>query len=343
MNSQELILQDRHKLLDLVIEKASHYDFESYVIGISRPKDYDRNVHEQAFRQLKIEIGTELEKLWPDRTVDFEKPQVRFEIRAKKNVYVFAFLSPVFIGGRYLKHSREIPACRWKCTKCWGRGCDLCEGTGNVCGPSIQELIEPFALEMTKGVETFFHGAGREDVDARMLGEGRPFVLEIKDPRFRFPDLAKLEKQMNEGAGDKAEVRNLQFATRKQMVEAKSCGSEKSYQAQVLFDGAPPEDLAERLEKLNGCKLDQLSPTRVMKRRGVDTVRVKEVISQEIIEQNGNEMLWQVRAESGTYIKELISGDEGRTKPSIAELAGVPCKCTALDVMGIHWVPGWEE
>ena len=72
MNSQELILQDRHKLLDLVIEKASHYDFESYIIGISRPKDYDRNVHEQAFRQLKIEIGTELEKLWPDRVVDFE-------------------------------------------------------------------------------------------------------------------------------------------------------------------------------------------------------------------------------------------------------------------------------
>jgi len=33
------------------------------------------------------------------------------------------------------------------------------------------------------------HGMGREDVDARMLGRGRPFIIEIKEPRRRHFDL----------------------------------------------------------------------------------------------------------------------------------------------------------
>ena len=42
-----------------------------------------------------------------------------------------------------------------------------------------------------------------------------------------------------------------------------------------------------------------------------------------------------IEAESGTYIKELISGDDGRARPSISEMIGVPCKVTELDVIEI--------
>ena len=42
-----------------------------------------------------------------------------------------------------------------------------------------------------------------------------------------------------------------------------------------------------------------------------------------------------LEAESGTYIKELISGDNGRTKPSISKLIGIPCTVTELDVIEI--------
>ena len=43
----------------------------------------------------------------------------------------------------------------------------------------------------------------------------------------------------------------------------------------------------------------------------------------------------RVRAESGTYIKEMVSGDEGRTVPSFTSLAGVPVKVEFLDVVAI--------
>jgi len=39
--------------------------------------------------------------------------------------------------------------------------------------------------------------------------------------------------------------------------------------------------------------------------------------------------------ESGTYVKEFISGDNGRTSPSLAAELGVACVVTALDVVRV--------
>ena len=40
----------------------------------------------------------------------------------------------------------------------------------------------------------------------------------------------------------------------------------------------------------------------------------------------------RVQCQHGTYVKEFISGDEGRTTPSLASLLGVACRCDVLDV-----------
>jgi len=43
-----------------------------------------------------------------------------------------------------------------------------------------------------------------------------------------------------------------------------------------------------------------------------------------------------VRAQPGTYIKELVSGDDGRTRPSVTEILGTAAECAQLDVLAIH-------
>ena len=43
-----------------------------------------------------------------------------------------------------------------------------------------------------------------------------------------------------------------------------------------------------------------------------------------------------LRAESGTYIKEFVHSDEGRTEPSIAQILGKKCQIICLDVQDIH-------
>lgn len=40
--------------------------------------------------------------------------------------------------------------------------------------------------------------------------------------------------------------------------------------------------------------------------------------------------------DGGCYVKELISGDEGRTSPSIAETVGIKAYCKELDVLEIE-------
>jgi len=48
------------------------------------------------------------------------------------------------------------------------------------------------------------------------------------------------------------------------------------------------------------------------------------------------EIILFIEAEGGTYIKELISSDEGRTKPSVSELAGQKIVCKELDVLEVN-------
>ena len=64
-----------------------------------------------------------------------------------------------------------------------------------------QECIEAAALRLFEADEAKFHAAGREDVDVRMLGEGRPFVLELLRPKRPYrtsaAQIAHLEAEIN--------------------------------------------------------------------------------------------------------------------------------------------------
>ena len=44
----------------------------------------------------------------------------------------------------------------------------------------------------------------------------------------------------------------------------------------------------------------------------------------------------EIRSQHGTYIRELVSGDGGRTDPSLSSLVDSPCKVEVLDVLNLH-------
>jgi tRNA pseudouridine synthase 10 len=44
----------------------------------------------------------------------------------------------------------------------------------------------------------------------------------------------------------------------------------------------------------------------------------------------------EIHGAGGLYVKELVSGDAGRTDPSLAGLLEVGAEVTALDVVGVH-------
>ena len=55
-----------------------------------------------------------------------------------------------------------------------------------------------------------------------------------------------------------------------------------------------------------------------------------------VVCENTKEVELVIRAESGTYIKELVHSDGGRTTPSVAQVLGRTCRVVWLDVQDIH-------
>jgi len=187
-------------------------------------------------------------------------------------------------------------------------------------------------LKATQGSGSKFHGAGREDIDVRMLGKGRPFVLEIKEPKKRKINLKEIADEINKFAKGKIEVLNLKFSTRNRKVEIKTSSPYKIYRAKVkLKDEIEPSAL-EKLKSLNLIK--QRTPKRVSHRRA-DKIRKRKVIDIKwnIIDSKTLELI--LKTEGAVYIKELISGDDGRTKPSISEILNTPAECIELDVLEV--------
>ena len=84
----------------------------------------------------------------------------------------------------------------------------------------------------------------------------------------------------------------------------------------------------------------QRTPDRVAHRRA-DLIRRRDVIDVnkpivEIMEDGTKEVEFTLRCESGTYVKETVHGDSGRTQPSVASLLKAKCEVLWLDVGDIH-------
>jgi tRNA pseudouridine synthase 10 len=285
---------------------------------------------------FKSELNREVGKLIASKTgrkTDFEHPDVVVHLLLDRELVELQIAS-LFIRGRYRKLVRGIPQTRWPCRVCHGRGCERCGGTGRMYQESVDELIRPAVIEAAQSEDTVFHGAGREDIDARMLGTGRPFVVEAVRPRVRTIDLARLEEEINCRAEGKVEVRELSPADQKTVERLKEGPFEKTYSALVeLGSEISEEKLKSVLKELVGS-IDQQTPSRVSHRRA-DKIRVRKVYSADLAEVSGRLARITIRGDSGLYIKELISGDGGRTKPSLASALGVDAVVVELDVIDV--------
>ena len=195
---------------------------------------------------------------------------------------------------------------------------------------------------MGRGAGTKMHSVGREDVDARMLGRGRPFLLELAMPRVRTFDLAPIQTELNRRLKGEVEVEQMQFGDEDLLARMVRLSPDKSYRAEVACLAPAPRENVERLGSLRNLVLRQETPRRVLHRRA-NLVRHRTVrdCSVEIAEAGPmiRRFALTVRVQSGTYIKELISGDEGRTHPSVSALLRAPCDCVALDVLDVHCDP----
>jgi tRNA pseudouridine synthase 10 len=343
------LCQDTFADLDQYAEEAKErmtgHEFESFLVGIHVPPEVEEREDELRARyglswgesirnEFSREIGKRLQAT-TGKAVDQQHPQLLVMLDPF-NDELSLEVSSVYVSGRYRKLTRTLPQSRWLCSHCQGRGCDKCGGTGKLYQESVEELVGGPAMAAAEGVEYHLHAAGREDVDVRTLGTGRPFVLEVVQPKRRSLNLPELTDRINTSASGKIEVTELRPSSKEEVRRLKAEGQkEKTYRALVEFDGEVDES---RLEQLKGAfvgqPLSQLTPTRVMHRRAL-RARKKYIYELETRRLQPDRAELLIRCQGGLYVKEFISGDEGRTKPSVAEILGVPARCIELDVLNI--------
>ena len=330
--------------VDLISDALKEYEFDTFLIGskidediVEREKELWDFISSEDFEPIKMEINREVGKILEEKlgkTVDFEKSDITVIVDTTFDV-VNLQIRPLFIYGRYKKFERGIPQTRWPCRICRGKGCSSCNYTGKMYETSVEELISKKALKRTKGNDESFHGCGREDIDALMLGSGRPFVLEIKNPKKRTIDLAILTSEINSYTKDRVEISNLRFSDRKEIARIKNAEFQKTYY--IVIEGEKTikkEKLKEVAQILQGKTIKQLTPTRVAHRRA-NKIRERKIYNCELESVEGSIARLAIETQSGTYIKELVSGDSGRTTPNISEMIGIPCKVKELDVIEI--------
>ena len=452
----ENLYEEAELLSDIIFDALEPYELSRLQLGARIPKDQIEDEEEMRKRfgaggsdalksGLVSTIAQHLNKRLEGVKLVNDKPQILALIDVL-TLTVELDIRAHYLYGRYLKLERGIPQTRWPCRACKGRGCERCDYTGLQYKKSVQDLIGNPLLELFGSKEHAFHGMGREDIDVRCMGRGRPFVIEMKEPKIRSIDVDEAMKMINSAADGSIEITGLRDSNRSEVVRVKDTPAEKSYtirfrlqplsEAELVVLTAPvdlthidvqerggkgkkqsskrkrrgdrkndhvkplptvidvvegpdeatlkamkkaelvalaeemkleatgtkpvlieriqaaappapvyidlPEDdvILDTIAKLSGVKLAQRTPERVAHRRA-DLIRRRTVFetskpSIETMEDGSREVEFTLRCESGTYVKETVHGDGGRTQPSLSSLIKAKCDVLWLDVGDIH-------
>ncbi len=431
----ENLFEEAPLLAELIYESIGERDCSRLQLGARIPKDQTEAEDHLRKRfgaggsaplksSLVEEVARQLGELGMGQNLVVEKPEILALIDVL-TLTVELDIRSHYVYGRYRKLERGIPQTKWPCRACKGRGCEKCDQTGLQYRSSVQALIGDPLLELFGSEEHAFHGMGREDIDVRCLGRGRPFVIELKKPYKRDVDMNLIMDAINSSAKNRLEVSDMRPSNRSEVVRVKDTPAEKSYtiryriepitqsnfdeltqvmeipsnnqdrnkrrknhhrrrkpepEPEVEIDYSsmkkaelvelcgqkglaksgtkdvlierlstfkeatlplPEKDyILEIMNNLQGCTLAQRTPERVAHRRA-DKIRKRKVLetSNPSIkeDEDGNLVAeFSLRCESGTYVKETVHGDSGRTQPSIASLIKAKCTVEWLDVADIH-------
>jgi len=341
-------LAELNSLAREILLALGEVDYNTFLVGSLVPNSILKREEEvrgflgMAFAEsIKREVNRRIGRILQEKTgkeVDFKRPDVLILIDLKKMTFSIR-ISPLYIYGRYRKVRRGLAQSRWPCRICQGVGCDVCDYRGKLRPLSVEELISSLVLTETGGSNAVLHAAGREDIDARMLGSGRPFVLEVRDPRRRKIDLKSLEREINYFYRGLVEVYDLKIGEHELLRYFKltSRVRRKLYRVRIELSRELNDDVITKIEKAFLKRtIYQRTPTRVLHRRA-DRTREKEVYKLKVLRHSKKSMEVLILAQGGLYIKELISGDNGRTSPSLAEELNDPsAKCLSLDVIEVE-------
>jgi hypothetical protein len=252
---------------------------------------------------------------------------------------------PLYLLGRYRKYARDVPQAPWTLG-------DERKGRN-----SVEEIISEGVLHALQGTGCKMHACGREDIDVRCLGNGRPFILEVSGV-YVSPNNERLERVISLvasknplGLNKEGDVELLMLAksTRSVWENMQTMAEEKRKAYRCVCWSSSPidkeklkaiEDLTRSKTSLDEegrpcLKIIQKTPLRVLHRRSL-LDRPRNIYNLSTALLNDHFFLLDITTSAGTYVKEFVHGDLGRTVPSIYSLLNCQADILQLDVVWLY-------
>ena len=238
------------------------------------------------------------------------------------------YRTPFYFGGRYLKYSRNVSQTRWIIDD---------ERMGEA---SVEEIIGGNILQACQADSFKFHAAGREDIDVRMLGTGRPFLVEVQNARKVPSELfvKDIEKKINTTEKKLVRVKNLKLVGSHgwDLMREGEAEKQKQYTALLWISRPLKDEDFQHVSSLKDLKVLQRTPVRVLHRRSpLEREKIIHWMKIETISGSSQYFLLHLCTQAGTYIKEFVHGDLGRTHPSVGSMLGCRAEILQLDVTDI--------
>lgn len=281
-------------------------------------------------------------------------PSVSCPVKVSSSISV----ANAFISGSYNKWSRVMSQTPWLVNDPDNDDIDDVDYTnGDVhddnhgrqrrTATSVEDVVLGGVRSLVKSDKLTFIGGGREDVDVRMLGTGRPFIVEIVNPNI-VPSLIT-PQHLSEMTAASINISNAVSVNGLRVVDRAFCSRIKAAESEkrkfyrcVIWTSRPiSSDMLystfnDTPNGSNGFQLDQKTPLRVLHRRtqlnrprSIFRTTVARIISEQFF-------VLDVEAQAGTYIKEFVHGDNGRTNPSVATLLDCHADILQLDVLRVR-------
>jgi tRNA pseudouridine synthase 10 len=335
------------RIAEAVNLKIQNMDFNSFLIGTKIPpatierEDELRSKFgvkwgETIRNEFSREIGKELSKA-TRKEVNFMRPDIVVTIDPFTEEFSLQ-VNPLYISGQYRKLVTGIPQSRVLCQLCGGKGCGKCKETGRLYNESVEEWIATPFLRATRGRDEKFHAAGREGLDTRIFGSGRPFILEIKSPVKRDINLQEVSDTIRRESDGKVEVEGLKFCGKETVRRLKAQGEfKKTYRIEVIFENIISENDLKQLEE-SVARYAMIEEPENLNRNKESVSKVeKQIYEAKVSRLTQNSIDITITSMGGRYIKELI-GKKGDVESTLSQFIKNPIKNMRFDVIEIVWV-----
>ena len=307
------------KLNDIILSSINNNNNNFDIKEIKEKYMLNKNTGRSIIKALTTEI-CDINSLFMNISKIFSIKEISSNI----NINFSLLPTALYISGNYIKLSREI-------------GQNHFDRIFNI--SSVDEEIKKYFSKIFKNSEKddfIFSASGREDRNVRMLGSGRNFIYEIFNSKKKFGlNFDKIKEEFN-CESKLVKIKNLKISSKSEYnkIKKEENAKIKKYLAVIYTSKKIEKNVINNLIKDN-LDINQITPIRVLHQRAYKE-RKKQIISLKEIEKiNDHFIIIEIIASAGTYIKEFINGDLGRTFPNLGSLLDCECDILQLDVEDI--------